>query len=130
MKILSCLFASNGQDDYIAEKRSEWRRITGRTVVLAGTEVKYARNTDYVFRKIVDEMILVPIVQDTADMDCVYALNEIGSAVWGQLEQPRSQMDLKQAILQEYDAEPAVIELDLDTFLQEMIEIGAIQEVK
>jgi len=97
---------------------------------LAGTEVKYARNTDYVFRKIVDEMILVPIVQDTADMDCVYALNEIGAAVWGQLEQPRSQMDLKQAILQEYNAEPAVIKSDLDTFLQEMIEIGAIQEVK
>lgn len=92
--------------------------------------MKYARNTDYVFRKIVNEMILVPIVQDTADMDCVYALNELGAHVWEQLEQPRSQLELQQAILQEYDAEAKVIESDLATFLHEMIEVGAIREVK
>ena len=94
------------------------------------TETKYARNTDYVFRKIVSEMILVPIVQNTADMDCVYALNELGAQIWGQLEQPRSQLELQQAILQEYEAEAEVIESDLAAFLQEMIEVGAIREVK
>lgn len=96
---------------------------------MTDTEMKYARNTDYVFRKIVNEMILVPIVQDVADMDCVYALNELGAHVWGQLEQPRSQFELQQAILQEYDAEAKVIESDLAAFLQEMIAVGAIREV-
>ena len=96
---------------------------------MTDTEMKYARNTDYMFRKIVNEMILVPIVQDVADMDCVYALNELGAHVWGQLGQPRSQLELQQAILQEYEAEPEMIETDLAAFLQEMIEVGAIREV-
>ena len=93
-------------------------------------ETKYARNTDYVFRKIVNEMILVPIVQDVADMDCVYALNELGAMIWQQLEQPRGGQELAQVILEEYDAEPEAVQADLEVFLKNMLEAGAIREVK
>lgn len=96
---------------------------------MTSTEKLYSRNPDFIFRKIVEEMILVPIVHDTADMDCVYALNELGASVWSLLESPRARQDLREAILSEYDAEPTTVSADLDTFLSDMLEIGAIREV-
>lgn len=98
-------------------------------VGLTGNNKAYTRNPDFIFRKIVEEMILVPIVHDTADMDCVYALNELGATVWSLLEAPRAHQDLREAILSEYDAEPEAVSADLDSFLSDMLEIGAIQEV-
>ena len=88
------------------------------------------RNPDFIFRKIVEEMILVPIVQDVANMDCVYSLNELGAVVWQQLEQPRGQQELVHAILEEYDAEPEAVQNDLRKFLESMLEAGAIREEK
>lgn len=92
--------------------------------------VEYVRNPDFIFRKIVEEIILVPIVQDVANMDCVYALNEVGASLWTKLEHPLNKSKLKQAILEEYDTEPDVVEADLEVFLASMLEAGAIREVK
>ncbi len=47
-------------------------------------EARYERNPDFIFRKIVDEMVLVPIHQDVADMDCIYTLNSVGASIWEQ----------------------------------------------
>ena len=97
---------------------------------MTANAVRYARNPDFIFRKIVEEMILVPIVQDVANMDCVYALNEIGTLVWQQLENPRSKQELSDIILQDYAAEPETVQMDLNVFLDNMLEAGAIREVE
>jgi len=94
------------------------------------SSVIYARNPDFIFRKVVEEMILVPIVQDVARMDFVFALNDVGATIWQQLETPQTRESLTRAILSEYDAEPEVIEADLEKFLREMLEIGAVNEVE
>jgi len=39
----------------------------------------YIRNPDFIFRKIVGEMILVPIHADVADLNCLYTLNDVGA---------------------------------------------------
>ena len=92
-------------------------------------EKHYARNPDYVFRRIVDEMILVPIHQDMADLDCIYSLNSLGAFIWEQLETPETKGKLKSAIQVEFEAEIDIIRQDLETFLQEMVSIGAIKEI-
>jgi len=92
-------------------------------------EKHYARNPDYVFRRIVDEMILVPIHQDMADLDCIYSLNSLGAFIWEQLENPETKGKLKSAIQVEFEAEIDIIRQDLETFLQEMVSIGAIKEI-
>ena len=38
----------------------------------------FARNEEVVSRTIVDELILVPIRKDVADMETLYTLNEVG----------------------------------------------------
>jgi len=92
-------------------------------------ETRYARNPDFIYRKIVDESVLVPFHNNVADMDCIYTLNSLGAFIWEQLTEPATRVQLEQAVLAEYDADPAVVVSDLDRFLAEMISIGAMRQV-
>jgi len=58
------------------------------------TEKRYQRHEDFIFRKIVEEMILVPVKQNVAEMEAVFTLNEVGAFLWEQLSQPRSLNEL------------------------------------
>jgi hypothetical protein len=91
--------------------------------------MRYERNPNYIFRKVVEEFILVPIHQDVADMDSIYTLNGVGAFLWEHLDQPRTQADLQAAMLEEYAADPQVLIADLERFLGEMTAIGALRKV-
>ena len=45
----------------------------------------YKRQPDFIFRRIIDETILVPVHRNLAEMDCIYTLNELGAALWEKL---------------------------------------------
>ena len=45
-------------------------------------EALYERNSEFIFRRIVDELVLVPVRQDVADMDCIYTTNTMGAFIW------------------------------------------------
>ena len=92
-------------------------------------ETQYGRNSDFIYRKIVEEYVLVPLHQNVADMECVYTLNEVGAFIWEKLAQPASKADLQKTMLEAYDAEPEVLVADLEQFLDEMTAIGALKEV-
>jgi hypothetical protein len=92
-------------------------------------EARFERNPDYIFRKVVDELILVPIHADVADMDCIYTMNEVAALVWERLDQPATQAELQAAILEEYEADPETVAADLEGFLQEMLGFGAVRRV-
>lgn len=90
------------------------------------TEQLYNRNPEFIFRKIVNEMILVPIHKDVADMDAIFSLNDVAAFIWAEMEQPRTLEELQGALIREFDAEPEVIQSDLKQFLAEMLDIGAV----
>jgi len=90
---------------------------------------RYTRNPDFIYRKIVDESVLVPFHNNVADMDCIYTLNGMGAFIWEQLAEPATRAQLEQAVLAEYDADPALVVADLDRFLAEMVSIGAMRQV-
>jgi hypothetical protein len=96
---------------------------------LVDNEVRYERNPDFIFRKVVDEFILVPLHQDVADMDAIFTLNAVGAFIWEHLDQPGTQAGLQAALLEEYSADPQVLIADLERFLGEMITIGALKKV-
>jgi len=94
------------------------------------TQVRYQRNPNFIFRKIVDESILVPLHKNVVDMECIYTLNSVGVFIWEQLEQPITKDDLQVALLKNYDAEPDVLSADLEHFIGDLTSIGALQEVE
>lgn len=93
------------------------------------TEVHFLRNPDFIFRKIVEETILVPVYQNVAEMDAIYTLNALGAFLWERLALPQPQAFLEAAVLEEFDVDPGTVKIDLDVFIQEMESIGAVKRV-
>jgi len=88
---------------------------------------RFQRNPDFIHRKIVDESVLVPIHKDIADMNAIYVLNEVGDFIWEHLETPATGEELVKGISEVFDADPDMIEADLDRFLDELLSIGAVR---
>lgn len=88
---------------------------------------KITRNPDFIFRMILDEAILVPIRKDIADLNAIFTLNEVGAYVWQQLNQPQTFGEIQTKMLTEYDAEPEIIKQDLQSYLEDMLEINALR---
>lgn len=56
-----------------------------------------------------------------------FGLNEIGTAIWRQLEQGREMAAIVEAILSEYDASEEVVVADMQRILTELVAAGLIQ---
>ncbi|MFN2291800.1 MAG: PqqD family protein [Anaerolineae bacterium] len=92
-------------------------------------EIRYERNPDYIFRRIVDELVLVPIRQDVADMDCIYTMNPVGALIWERLEGGATLAALQAAVVDQFAADPQVVAEDLLEFLAELEAAGAVWRV-
>lgn len=93
------------------------------------TDVIYERNPDFIYRNIADEAVLLPIHQNVFEMDSFYTLNSVGAFIWDHLDQPCTSSQLLETMMAEYDAEPNLLQADLEHFLDEMTSIGAIRKV-
>jgi hypothetical protein len=100
-----------------------------RRVGLAQDEARYERNPDFIFRRVVDELVLVPIRQDVADMDCIYTMNPLGAFIWEKLDGGATLADLRAAVVQEYAADPAVVAVDVLEFVHELEAAGALRRI-
>jgi len=56
-----------------------------------------------------------------------YGMNAVGTRIWNLLKQPRSVRELRDAVLDEYDVEPAVCERDLLELLEQLRREGLIE---
>ena len=92
-------------------------------------EKRYRKNEDFVFRKIDNETIVVPIKDNVGDMGSIYNLNELGAFVWEHLDGDKRLLDIKDMILKEFDVSAEKAEEDLREFVGELREIEAILEV-
>jgi coenzyme PQQ synthesis protein D (PqqD) len=87
------------------------------------------KNPSFVSRKIVDEVILVPISHKVGEIDCLYALNEVGARIWELLDGNRSLKEVRDSIVQEFEVSEMQAEEDLTVLIEQLKETGAIQEV-
>jgi hypothetical protein len=106
-----------------------YERVNAGECGLEQADIRYERNPDFVFRRIVDEMVLVPIRQDVADMDCIYTMNTMGAFIWGKLDEGATLGDLQAAIENEYDVDSQAAAADLQEFLAELESAGAVRRV-
>jgi hypothetical protein len=91
-------------------------------------EQKYRRNANFVYRKIENETILVPIKDNVGDMGCIYNLNEVGAFVWEHLDGEKTLDDLKNMLTEEFDVSDQEAEKDLNQFVGDLIDIEAIHQ--
>ena len=90
---------------------------------------QYKRNENFVFRKIKNETILVPIKDNVGDMGFIFNLNEVGAFVWEHLDGKNRLLDIKNMISEEFEVSSQEAEKDLCEFVDQLKEIDAIFQV-
>ena len=87
---------------------------------------RYQRNENFVFRRIEDETILVPIKDNVGDMGSIYSFNETGALIWEHLDGEQNLAAIKDRIMAEYAVSSRQVEADMREFLADLIEIDAV----
>ena len=93
---------------------------------MEGLDKIYKRDENFVFRKIEDETILVPLKDNVGDMGSIYNLNEVAAFVWEQLNGKKSLRDIKNRLLEKYDVSAKEAGNDLSEYIAQLKEIDAI----
>jgi hypothetical protein len=86
----------------------------------------YKKNDDFVFRKIEDETLLVPIRDNIGDMGFLYSLNEVGTFIWYQIDNRKRLHHIVDSIHKEFDVSCEQAQSDLCEFINDLQDIGAI----
>ena len=87
------------------------------------------RDPSIISRKIADEVILVPIRHKVGEIDCLYALNEVGARIWELIDGQRPLKTVRDMLVAEFDVSENEAEEDLLTLIEQLKQIKAIQEV-
>ena len=82
----------------------------------------------FVLRDVLDEHILMPTGANIGEFKGAVLFNKVSALVWEKLQNPVSQEDLLQAILDRFDVEEKTAAGDLDALLAQMREYGMIEE--
>jgi hypothetical protein len=93
-------------------------------------DLTFAKKDDFVTREIAGEMIIVPIRKQAGDLESIYTLNEVGTAIWGMIDGNTKVSQIIEAIHQDYTASPEDAAKDVAEFLQSLKEAGLIQSSK
>ena len=90
----------------------------------------YKKDEKFLFRRIANETILVPIKDNVGDMGFIYNLNEVGAFVWEHLDGKNRLLDIKNMISEEFEVSSQKAEEDLCEFVGELKEIDAILQTE
>ena len=89
----------------------------------------YQKNEDMVFRKIGDEVILVPVTRDVGDLSHIYTLNPVAARIWELVDGKRRTGDIRDEIINEFEVDPSQAEIDLAEYLRQLEELKAVSLV-
>lgn len=87
---------------------------------MTGPDDILSRSESVVTKKTGNEYVLVPVVDNIADMDSVYTLNETGAFIWEQIDGEKTVRDLIKAVVEEYNTDTETATADLMEFIDEM----------
>jgi hypothetical protein len=89
----------------------------------------YRQDGSIVSRRIEDEVILVPIRQNVADLESIYTLNEVGAHIWEQMDGQRTTAEILVLTVEEFEVTEEEAQKDLTEFIEQLSSIGAITRV-
>jgi hypothetical protein len=79
-------------------------------------------------RKIVDEVILVPLRSSVAETENLYSLNEVGARIYDLVDGKRAVRDIIAAIEEEFEVSTEQAQEDVTQFLEQLLSIKSIEE--
>lgn len=74
----------------------------------------------FVSREVGNELILVPLTGNIAQMNEMFTLNETGKTIWENMDQVESLEQLKQIVLDNFEIDDQTAERDIEGFLAQL----------
>lgn len=81
----------------------------------------------YILRKVADSNVVVAVGARAKEFNGIINLTETSALAWKMLEKGSDKAKIVDALLSEYDVERAVVEKDVDQFLQKITEAGLVE---
>ena len=79
--------------------------------------VRIVRAEGFATRSVAGETILVPVRSGVADLECVFTLDEVATAIWRSLESPKSVDEVAGEVAREFEVEEGEARRDVEEFL-------------
>jgi hypothetical protein len=73
-----------------------------------------------VVRRVGNETLLVPVSSGVGDLDSIYMLSDVGTAVWALLAQPTRVGTIVDAVCNEFDVPRETATRDVEAFIGEL----------
>ena len=96
---------------------------------MSSSQEIYRQDDSIVSRRIEDEVILVPIRQNVADLGSIYTLTEVGAYIWEQMDGQRTTAEILALIVEEFEVTEEEAGKDLMEFTEQLSSIGVITRV-
>lgn len=87
----------------------------------------YGPRGESILRNLAGEWFLVPIRTSPADFRAIFNVNEVGAAIWGELDGSRSLGAVLETVLQRFDAPAAEAVGDLFSFIGQLEGAGLVE---
>lgn len=87
-------------------------------------EELYTIKTRFAARKVGDELVVVPLVNNVAHMDKLYTFNESAGFLWENLVEGSTVASLKDKLLEVFDVDEETAEKDVKVFLEKVKKLG------
>ena len=79
-----------------------------------------AAKSNFVARAVDEELVLVPLRNNVADMTEIFNLNEVGHFIWNEIQEGATRESLTEKIVSESEVESDVAREDLEAFLSDL----------
>ncbi|WP_271424086.1 PqqD family protein [Aequorivita sinensis] len=86
---------------------------------------KYIKNSNSVSGRLQDEQVILDIEKGN-----YFSLNPVATKIWDILEKPLTTEEVCVKLLEEYNVESDKCKTETNTYIEEMIKLGLVQEVK
>ena len=88
--------------------------------------LRTAAATNVVSRRFGGETLLVPVCAGVGDLDSVYTLNEVATAIWEALNEPIAVTALADRVAAEYEVSPENAVTDVESCLRDLENLGMV----
>ncbi len=90
---------------------------------------RFIRNHEVVSRQIEGELVIVPIRRGVGDLNSLYTLNPVGSALWEFMNEGHTLPEMVSRVCDEFEVTSSQAQSDILEFLDSMLEEKLIQAV-
>ena len=93
------------------------------------TDARFIRNHEVVSRQIEGELVIVPIRRGVGDLNSLYTLNPVGSTLWEFMNEGHTIPEMVNRVCDEFDVTSVQAQVDIQAFLDSLLEEKLIQPV-